>query len=91
MTFATVRNAPVPLRVFTTVVSGTVKNPYTKKVTTLRVAATLYDGRGGVLDVVRASVGKTTLAAGASTSYSATFVATGLTPDKVYVRGMVFR
>jgi hypothetical protein len=73
------------------VVTGTVRNPYATSVNTLRVAATLYDARGGVLDVIRASVGATILAAGASTSYSATFLATGLTPDKVYVRGMVFR
>jgi hypothetical protein len=72
-------------------VAGTVKNRYTSTITTLWVAVTLYDGRAGVLDAARASVGTKTLGAGKSTTFSATFIPTGLTPDKVYVRGMLFR
>ena len=73
------------------VVAGTVKNPYTKTVTTLWVAVTLYDGRGSILDAARAQVGTTTLGALKSTTFSATFIPLGLAPNKVYVRGMVFR
>ncbi len=73
------------------VVAGTVKNPYTKTVTTLWVAVTLYDTRSGVLDAARAQVGATTLGALRSTTFSTTLIPLGLTPNKVYVRGMVFR
>ena len=73
------------------VVAGTVKNPYTKTVTTLRVAVSLYDGRNNILDAARASVGTTTLGAAKSTTFSATFIPDGLAPNKTYVRGMVFR
>ena len=73
------------------VVSGTVRNPYSKTVTTLRVATTLYDARSGVLDVRQGSVGKTTLGRGASTTFSSTFLPVGLTPSRAYVRGWVYR
>ncbi len=72
-------------------VAGTVKNRYASTVTTLWVAVSLYDARGNILDATRASVGTTTLGALKSTTFSATFIPTGLTPDKVYVRGMLFR
>ena len=73
------------------VVAGTAKNPYSKSVTTLWVAVSLYDGRASILDAARAKVGTTTLGALQSTTFSATFVPLGLTPDKTYIRGMVFR
>lgn len=72
-------------------VSGTVTNPYSAKVTSLRLAVTLYDTRGEVLDAVRAHVGTTTLSAGKSTTYWATFVPVGLAPNRTYTRGVVFR
>ena len=72
-------------------VSGTVRNGYSSTIDTLRVAVTLYDTRGNVLDAARASVGTTTLGAGKSTPFSATFIPMGLAPNKVYVRGMLFR
>ena len=62
-----------------------------KSVNTLRVAATLYDARSGVLDVRQASVGRTTLGRGASTTFSATFLPAGLAPSRAYVRGWVYR
>jgi glucose/arabinose dehydrogenase/PKD repeat protein len=73
------------------VVSGTVRNPYSKTVTTLRVAMILYDARFGVLDVRRATVGATTLARGASTTFSGTFLPPGLVPSHAYARGWVYR
>ena len=73
------------------VVAGTAKNPYSKTVTTLWVAVSLYDGRANILDAARAKVGTTTLGALKSTTFSATFIPLGLTPDKTYIRGMVFR
>ena len=73
------------------VVSGTVRNPYTKTVNTLRVASTLYDARSGVLDVRQATVGTTTLGRGATTTFSGTFLPSGLTPVRAYVRGWVYR
>jgi len=72
-------------------IGGTVKNPYTGTVNTVWVAVTLYDSRGNILDASRAKVGTTTLGKGKSTTFSATFIPTGLTPNKVYVRGMLFR
>jgi hypothetical protein len=73
------------------VVAGTVKNRYTKTVTTLWVAVSLYDQRSGILDGARAQVGATTLGALKSTTFTTTFIPLGLAPNKVYVRGMVFR
>lgn len=72
-------------------VAGSARNGYSTRVTSLRMAITLYDTLGNVLDVRRASVGRTSLAHGASTAFSATFIPTGLAPDRVYVRGMVIR
>ena len=72
-------------------VAGTLRNPYTGTVTTVWTAVTLYDGRGNILDAARASVALTTLGAGKSTTFAATFIPTGLAPNKVYVRGMLFR
>ncbi len=71
--------------------AGMARNPYSTAVTNLRVAATLYDAIGAVLDAAGAPVGASTLAAGASTTYSATFASTGLTPDRLIIRGMDFR
>jgi len=71
--------------------TGAIRNAYRTTVTALRVTVTLYDSRGNVLDATRATVGRITLGAGASTSMSATFLPTGLAPDRVYVQGMVFR
>ena len=73
------------------VVNGTVKNPYSTTITSFGVAVTLYDGRAGVLDVKRAAVGATKLAPGASTTFSAAFLAPGLMPLRTYVRGLVHR
>ena len=72
-------------------VAGTIRNPYTRTVTTVWTTVTLYDGRGNILDATRAKVGRTTLGAGKSTTFIATFNPTGLAPNKVYVRGMFFR
>ena len=52
---------------------------------------TLYNGRAEVLDVKRAAVGASKLGAGASTTFSATFLAPGLMPLRTYVRGLVHR
>jgi hypothetical protein len=73
------------------VVAGTAKNPYSKTVTTLWVAVSLYDGRANILDAARAKVGTTTLGALKSTTFTTTFIPLGLAPNKVYLRGMVFR
>jgi hypothetical protein len=73
------------------VVSGTVRNPYSTTISSFGVAVTLYNGRAEVLDVKRASVGASKLRAGASTTFSATFLAPGLMPLRTYVRGLVHR
>jgi glucose/arabinose dehydrogenase len=72
-------------------IAGSVKNAYSTSVNSLRLGITLYDSLGNVLDVARASVGRTTLSHGSSTTYSATFTPTGLVPDRAYLRGMIFR
>ncbi len=71
--------------------TGSAKNNYSGSVERPPVAATLYDSLGNVLDVARASVGRTTLRHGSSTPFNATFTPTGLTPDRTYIRGVVFR
>ena len=72
-------------------VTGTARNPYTRTVTNLRVGVTLYDKLGNVLDVGRATVGRTRLAKGKSTTFRIVFSSGIGTPDRTYVRGMVFR
>ena len=73
------------------VVTGTIRNKASSKVERLRFAVTLYDDRGNVLDVVRAQVGARKLRPGASTSFSATFLSTGLDPDRISSRAMAIR
>jgi glucose/arabinose dehydrogenase len=73
------------------VVSGTVRNPYSTTITSFGVAVTLYDARAGVLDVKRAVLGASRLGPGASTTFSAVFLAPGLMPMRTYVRGLVHR
>jgi PKD repeat protein/glucose/arabinose dehydrogenase len=73
------------------VVAGSVKDQLTTRVGTLAIAVTLYDGRGRVLDVARASVGTTILSPGHSTAFRATIPSTGLVPDRVVIRGMMAR
>jgi len=68
------------------VVSGNVRNTGSKTVSTLRVGVILYTSRLATLEVIRATTAKTTLAGGASTTYAATSVETGLTPAFVRVR-----
>jgi PKD repeat protein/glucose/arabinose dehydrogenase len=71
------------------VVTGSVRNATSTTVRSLALGITLYDKRGQVLDVVRATVGTTTLAPNASTPFKGTTPAIGLSPDLVYLRGMV--
>jgi glucose/arabinose dehydrogenase/PKD repeat protein len=71
--------------------SGAIANTKASTIHHLRYAVTLYDGRGDVIDVIRATVGKRTLHPGASTSFLATFGPTGLTPDRISGRGMGVR
>ncbi len=70
--------------------SGTVRNPYTRTVTGVAVAETLYDGRAYVIDVRRATLGTTTLGAGKSTTFGAT-MPTGPSPLLTYFRGLLYR
>ncbi len=73
------------------VVAGSVRNQLTTRVGTLALAVTLYDSRGRVLDVARASVGTTILNPGHSTAFRATIPSIGLRPDRVAIRGMMGR
>ena len=72
-------------------VTGTLRNTSTRPLDTLRVGTILYNGRLNTLEVMRASVGTTKLAAGASTTFTATSVATDLAPAVVRVRGHGYR
>jgi glucose/arabinose dehydrogenase/PKD repeat protein len=71
--------------------TGTVTNNKAAKIKHLRFAIALYDARGNVVGVVRAKVGTRTLSPGASTTFAATFLSTGVTPDRIYRRGMAIR
>jgi hypothetical protein len=71
-------------------VSGTIRNG-TAPIDTLRAAVTLWNGRGDVLDVVRATTGRTTLAPSASTTFSAKAIPPGLVPARVGVRALGYR
>ena len=71
------------------VVTGTVKNTRGYKVRSLAVAITAFEGRRNAFDTVRASVARTSLAIGASTTFRATLPTVGLAPDLVYARGVV--
>jgi hypothetical protein len=51
----------------------------------------MYDRRGTVLDVAKATLGTTTLGPGRSTTYRARFLPAGLAPDVVYLRGVMRR
>ena len=73
------------------VVSGVVRNRYGTTATSVAMAVTMYDRRGTVLDVAKARLGTTTLRAGRSTTYRARFLPTGLTPNVVYLRGVMRR
>ena len=73
------------------VINGTIKNPYSKTITSFAVAVTLYDGRANVLDVKRSVLGASRLGPGKSTTFKTGFVAVGLHPTRTYVRGIVHR
>ncbi len=73
------------------VMSGTVTNTKSSTIKHLRFALSLYDARGDVIDVVRAHVGTRTLRPGRSTTFSATFPRTDVSPDRIYSRGMGVR
>ena len=97
---ATSRRLGLPLRTVVTsyrntagqwLLTGWAGNPYTTTVTSLRLAVTLYDARGNILDAIRPSVGTTTLRPGARTAVSAASTVLGLSPDRVYLGGVVFR
>jgi hypothetical protein len=70
------------------VVTGTLRNTSGFRIGSVSAAITLYDARRNVIDVARASIAATTLGIGATTTFRATFLSTGLRPDLVYVRAV---
>jgi hypothetical protein len=68
-------------------VTGTITNPRSTRISSLGLGITLYDARRGVLDVRKATLPVTSLGSRRSTSFSATFLPTGLGPTLVYLRG----
>lgn len=57
----------------------------------LKMALTLYDERGTVIDVVKGTVGKSTLASGSTTTFSATSTRSDLTINRARLRAFGFK
>ncbi len=70
--------------------TGTIKAT-SGAVRSIRMALILYDGRGTVIDVVKGTLGTTTLASNASTSYSAWSTLEDLTINRSRVRASAFK
>jgi glucose/arabinose dehydrogenase/PKD repeat protein len=94
-TSSTVRSVHVTPGTFAEVSSrwkatGTIKAT-SGAVRSVRMALVLYDSRGTVIDVVKGSLGSTTLASNASTSYSAWSAIADLDINRARIRASAFR